>query len=98
MKRVTKLSILLVAMVLLFAGCATNEHIVGAGPQGAETVSAQQWYVLWGLVPINEVDTNEMAGGAEDYLITTEYDVLDVIINFFTNIATVQVRSVDVSK
>ena len=98
MNRIMKVSILFVAVIVLFAGCVTNEHIVGAGPQGSNTVEAQQWYVLWGLVPLNTVDTNAMAGDADDYLITTEQDVLDVVINMFTSIATVQTRSVNVTK
>jgi hypothetical protein len=98
MSRVLKASVLFVVIALFLAGCVTNEHIVGNGPQGGTTVEAQQWYVLWGLVPLNEVDTNAMADGAEDYLITTQQDVLDIVINMFTNIATVQTRSVDVTR
>ncbi|MFP4153074.1 MAG: Bor/Iss family lipoprotein [Alkalispirochaeta sp.] len=98
MNRVLKASVLFVVVVLFLAGCVTNEHIVGNGPQGNVTVEAQQWYVLWGLIPLNEVDTNAMAAGSEDYLITTEQDVLDVVINMFANVATVQTRSVNVTK
>ncbi|MDA3949867.1 MAG: hypothetical protein PF508_11685 [Spirochaeta sp.] len=98
MSRVLKVSVLFVVIALFLAGCVTNEHIVGDGPQGSTTVEAQQWYVLWGLVPLNDVDTYAMADGSEDYLITTEQDVLDVVINIFTNVATVQTRSVNVTK
>ena len=98
MSRVLKASVLFVVIALFLAGCVTNEHVVGKGPQGNTTAEAQQWYVLWGLVPLNEVDTNAMADGAEDYLITTQQDVLDIVINMFTNIATVQTRSVNVTK
>lgn len=98
MNRVLKASVLFVVVVLFFAGCVTNEHMVGSGPQGTEVVEAQQWYVLWGLVPLNDVDTNEMAAGSEDYLITTQQDVLDIVINMFANVATVQTRSVNVTR
>ena len=98
MSRVLKATVLAAAVVLLFSGCVTHEHVVGAGPQGSASVTAQQWYVLWGLVPINEVDTRMMAEGAEDYRITTEYDFLDIVINAFANSVTVTTRTVTVTR
>jgi len=41
------------------------------------TVEERQWDVLWGLVPINEVKSEEMAGDAEDYVVDTELTFLD---------------------
>ena len=58
----------------------------------------RQWYVLWGLVPIGEVDSATLAGGATDYTIKTEQNVLDVLINFVTSMATVYSRTVSVTK
>ena len=59
---------------------------------------ARQWYVLFGLVPINEVDTNAMAGTATDYEIMTQHTGLDVIINIFTGVISVNSRTVIVRK
>ena len=92
-----------VALFLLFvmvaaSGCAMHSHVIGNGGSGSEVVEERQWYVLWGLVPINDVDTSEMADGATDYTIDTEQSALDVIINIFTSWVTVYSRTVTVTK
>lgn len=95
-----KKSILGIALVLIFilAGCATHIHQVGNGAQGYEVVEARQWYILFGLAPLNTVDTNQMAGDATDYEIKTETTVLDFIFNMFTSYVTVNSRTVSVKK
>ncbi len=82
--------------MLLVIGCATHVHKVGNGAQGNDTTEARQWYILWGLVPINEVDTNAMAGGASDYEITTSLSVIDILIGAVAGSVTVSSRSVSV--
>ncbi len=52
----TMVALLLFVMVAA-SGCAAHLHVVGDGGSGDEIVEKRQWYVLWGLVPINEVDT-----------------------------------------
>jgi hypothetical protein len=91
-------AVLLIVGILFVIGCAAHVHQVGKGAQGNETMEARQWYVLWGLVPINEVDTNIMAGQTTDYEITTTITPLDFIINVFTGIVTVYSRTVTVQK
>ncbi|MEM6647251.1 MAG: hypothetical protein AAF730_13475 [Bacteroidota bacterium] len=91
------------AGLLLFAsfgmtGCTIHEHVVGDGAQSAQEEEARQWYVLWGLVPLNNVDTNEMAEGAEDYTIVTETSVIDGLISIVLGFVTVQSRTVTVTK
>ena len=49
--------------MLLLSACSTHTHVVGNGPSKGETVQARQWYILWGLIPLNNVDTNAMAAG-----------------------------------
>ena len=93
-----KFTALMLGVMFLFASCATHVHNVGSGAQGNNKMEERQWYVLWGLVPINEVDTHEMAGDAENYTITTEQATLDVIINLFTTYVTVVSRTVTVEK
>lgn len=61
-------------------------------------MDARQWYVLWGLVPINDVDTNAMAGQSTDYEITTSVTVVDFIINAIGSYVTVNCRTVEVRK
>jgi hypothetical protein len=93
------ISIIAIAIILCFlAGCAAHIHKVGQGAQGAQKAEQRQWYVLWGLVPINEVNTNQMAEGATDYTIKTEQSALDVIINIFTAYISVVSRTVTVTK
>jgi hypothetical protein len=91
-------AIVLILGVLLLMGCAAHVHKVGNGAQGNDMMIARQWYVLYGLVPINEVDTNAMAGAATDYEIMTQHTGLDVIINIFTGAVSVTSRSVVVRK
>lgn len=91
-------AILMIACMLLVIGCATHVHKVGNGAQGYDVSSARQWYILWGLVPINEVDTNAMAGGASDYEITTSLTVIDILIGAVASSVTVSSRSVSVRK
>lgn len=91
------MALLLFAMVVA-SGCAAHTHVIGNGGSGSETVEQRQWYVLWGLVPINEVDSATMAEGASNYTIETEQSALDVVINIFTSIVTVYSRTVTVTK
>jgi hypothetical protein len=94
-----KLSVVLLIVVILFViGCATHVHQVGKGAQGNETMEARQWYILWGLVPINNVDTNTMAAQTTDYEITTSMTPVDFIINAVVGSVTVNCRTVTVRK
>ena len=90
-------ALLLVAMFVA-SGCSAHIHVVGDGGDGSETVEKRQWYVLWGLVPINDVDSAELADGAADYTIETEISFLDGIINIFTGVVSVYSRTVTVTK
>ena len=95
----SKLSaILLIIGFLFLIGCAAHIHKVGNGPQGNDIVESRQWYVLFGLVPINEVNTQAMAGDVTDYEIHTSYTALDIIISLFTGVVTVDSRTVRVRK
>jgi Bor protein len=96
MKKIVSL-IMLVAFIAL-VGCSANIHKIGKGAQGGDVISARQWYILFGLMPLNEVDTNQMAGDATNYEIKTEQGVMDIIINSFTSAVTVYSRTVTVTK
>ncbi|MBI3872928.1 MAG: hypothetical protein HY304_07635 [candidate division Zixibacteria bacterium] len=84
-------------VVVMLAGCATHIHTIGTGGSGAK-MEQRQWYVLWGLVPINNVDSKVMAGSASNYTIKTQMSPIDVVISFFTGIVTVNCRTVTVTK
>ena len=92
-------ALVLVGVVTLATiGCATHIHTIGNGPQGNQVQQARQWYILWGLVPLNQVDTGAMAGTATDYEIITQQSVLDFIIGIPASWITVSSRTVTVTK
>lgn len=95
-----KLIVLVLVAALCFSavGCYTFNHKIGNGAQGSNTVTQKQWFVLWGLVPINQVDSKALAGGAADYNVKTQFDFVDVIITAFTGMVTVHVQTVTVTK
>lgn len=88
----------LLLAVVLTPACYTFEHKVGNGGSGGELVEDGQWYVLWGLVPINKTDAKQMAGDATDYTVKTEFSVLDIIITAVTGFITVHKQTVTVQK
>ncbi|MFP4460563.1 MAG: Bor/Iss family lipoprotein [Candidatus Zixiibacteriota bacterium] len=92
--RIVIFSLLLV--MLLFAGCYSHTHIVGRGAQSNQIMQARQWYILFGIVPLNFVDSQAMASGTSDYTIHTASTPPDFFINIFTSIITVQSRTVTV--
>jgi hypothetical protein len=91
-------AILLVVFCFVLVGCFTIRHQVGNGAQTGVQVEKKQWFILWGLVPLNNVDTNQMSGGATDYTIKTEFSVVDVIIGIFTGYVTIYPRTVTIIK
>ncbi|MDD5067474.1 MAG: hypothetical protein PHF84_10570 [bacterium] len=98
MTRKTLCILMLLMFVIAFTGCTTNRHVIGSGPKSNEEVTGRQWYILFGLVPLNEVNSKEMAGNASDYEIQTQQSVVDVILSMFTSIVTIQSRTVTVTK
>jgi hypothetical protein len=96
LKKIT--CILLVFSFIFITGCFAVKHTIGAGAKGNTTVSERQWYVLWGLVPINKVNSKTMAAGATDYEITTQFTFVDIVIGIFTGIVTIQPKTVTVKK
>ncbi len=94
-----KFSVVFLIVAMLFViGCAAHVHKVGQGAQGNDITMARQWYVLWGLVPINEVDTNAIAEGATDYEITTLVTPLDFVISAVLGQISINCRTVSVQK
>ena len=93
-----KIMVLFVPLFLVFfiIACSTHVHVVGDGSQSGQETSKRQLWVI-GLVPINDVDTRSMAGGSENYEITTKMTFLDGLISTITyNIITM--RTVTVKK
>ena len=89
---------IMIVSSLFLIGCSTHIHTVGTGPQTGQVESARQWYILFGLIPLNSVDTGSMAGGAANYEIKTSSGALDIIIGIPASYITVSSRTVTVTK
>lgn len=98
MKRTLKSLILSLVFVIGLSSCFTLEHTVGNGAQNGVEQTERQWYALFGLVPLNDVDSKQMAGGASDYTIKSEHTFVDVVIGIFTRIVTIYPKSVTVTQ
>ena len=90
--------IIMIVSSLVLSGCSTHVHIVGTGPQTGQVETARQWYILFGLIPLNSVDTGAMAGGATNYEIQSSRGVMDIIIGIPATYITVTSRTVTVTK
>jgi PBP1b-binding outer membrane lipoprotein LpoB len=95
----TKKSLLAIFLLaLLLSSCMTLTHVVGNGATSGVSTEKKQWYALWGLVPINTVDSKAMASGASNYTIKSQVKFIDYVISAFTSIVTVNVQTVSVQK
>ena len=98
MKKILTAISILILITFALSSCYVMNHTVGEGAKGNSEVVQRQWYVLWGLAPLNDVDTNSMAGGAEDYNIEVKQSFVDAIIGAFTGAVTIAPRTVTVTK
>ncbi len=100
MKNVLSLLICVIMLGLPMSGCYTMNHTVGmGGADGNEVASDRQWYILWGLVPITNVDGGQLAkskGLTTNYTVQTQMSFLDCILNFITGIVSVSGQTVKV--
>lgn len=94
----TQTAILVAILAISLSSCMSLTHQVGSGAQGNNTETKRQWYVLFGIVPINNVDSKQMSNNATNYTIKSEYTPVDFIINAFTSIVTVYSQTVTVTK
>tara|TARA_B100001093_G_C26246847_1_gene766844 strand:+ start:224 stop:520 length:297 start_codon:yes stop_codon:yes gene_type:complete len=96
-----KLCISFSAVILLLSACSTHSHVIGDGPQTGVSTTARQYYILFGLVPLNKVDTNSMIDGATNYQLETGQQGVDVLISMAAGLiipTTVSSRTVKVTK
>ena len=100
-----KIAILMVVTSLLIVACSTHVHTIGTGPETGIRVTSRQFYLLYGLIPLNTVDTNKMADGATNYEIQTQLGLVDAgisvalaIVTFGIGPAIVQSRTITVTK
>lgn len=96
MKRVFIFVLLIV--FLITTGCYTMVHRVGTGGNNTTEKSERQWYFLFGLIELNHVDSYEMADGAENYTVTTDWTPVDFIITLFSSMILVTPWTITVSE
>ena len=97
MKKLKQL-IMVFIMAVVLSSCMTLTHTVGEGAKSGATIQKRQWYALWGLIPINPVDSKTLAGGATSYTVTSQVTVTDWFLNIFTSIVTIYSQTVEVQK
>ena len=93
------LTALVCALTLsMTAGCYTMNHTVGEGARGTQETSKRQWFALWGLVPITDTDSQDLAGDAKDYTVETEFSIINILLNLVTTWVTITSQDMTVTK
>lgn len=98
MRKMIGLSLCLLMAGLPLTGCYTVNHTIGTGGD-TPVASDRQWYVLWGLVPITNLDGGQMAkakGLTNNYTIQTQANFLDDILNMITGFVSVWGQTITV--
>ena len=84
--------------MLLTPACYTIHHTVGKGAQGGAESEKRQWYILFGLVPMGEINSKTLAHDATDYTVTTQWSIVDILLNIFTGFVTITSRTITVER
>ncbi|HUO56935.1 MAG TPA: hypothetical protein VMV05_02045 [bacterium] len=101
MKKILCLFLLVGLLYVPMTGCFTLKHTVGNGGQGTEVASNREWYILWGLIPLNKVDGEKMAlenNLTNNYTVQSQMSFIDCLLNVVTSIVSVYGQTVSVSK
>ncbi len=76
-----------VGIAFLMSSCLATMHTVGTGgrgdckSEGQYDAKKKQWYLLGGLIPLNKVDSKDLAGGAQNYTVRTTTSFGDYLIS-----------------
>lgn len=90
--------LLALSVAALLSSCYSSSHIVGSGGKGGEVIAKKQWFALYGLAPLNTVNSKELAGTATDYTVTTKFTFVDHLIGAVTGFLTIRPMTVQVQK
>lgn len=74
------LVLLFLALAVAGGGCAAHRHTVGLGATGTGEASVRQWYLLFGLAPVNEIDTQRLAPDLTSYTVETRQSFVDLLL------------------
>lgn len=99
-RRGRRVSLALAAcLCALLPGCFTFRHTVGNGPGPKPIVTKEtQWFALYGLVPLDQVDSQTLAGVTRDYRITTKFTFFDALLSSVTSFATFYRQTIIIEK
>lgn len=79
---------------VLASSCVSHSHTVGLGATGTAESSVRQYYLLFGLVSLNSVDTQRMAPDLTSYSIETSFGIVDLLWAPFLAVLTMTTRTV----
>ena len=68
----------------LLTSCYTYTSVVGNGAQGNQEVTQWNHYLIYGLAPVGVSNSKEMAGGAENYQVTTRQTFVNGLVSGLT--------------
>lgn len=71
---------LLAATALLGSACVSHQHTVGLGPTGTGMTQQRQYYALFGLWQINEVDSQRLAADLTSYSVDSRFSFVDLLL------------------
>jgi hypothetical protein len=77
--KLTRTAAWLALTAVAAGGCVSHTHTVGLGATGADAKVARQFYLFFGLVQVNEVDTQRMAPDLTSYTVDTRFGFVDVL-------------------
>ena len=90
-------------LVLFLGGCFATQHVVGeGGTYGGNDmkmydIKQKHWYLLWGAVPLDDVNANSVAGGAQNYTVRETFTFGDLALRAVT-LGIASPRTIRVSK
>ena len=84
-------------LLLLVSSCMNIEHTVGGGPAGTVRIEERASWLAWGLIPIHRVDSDDLAGSATSYRISSGFSFFDLLLNLPT-LGFITVKTIRVEK
>lgn len=72
------------ASSILLTSCYSYTSVVGSGAQGNSETTEWNHYVIYGLAPVGVSDSKAMAGGAENYTVTTRQSFVNGLVSAIT--------------
>lgn len=72
------------ASSILLTSCYSYTSVVGSGAQGNSQTTEWNHYVVYGLAPVGVSDSKAMAGGAENYTVTTKQTFVNGLVSALT--------------